>query len=157
MSKSTDEIIRILSADEPVYSSISEKLNEKDYPVLDKIIREGSKDVALVAICVLGQMKSKSSLETLSFAAESGDPDIREASAMALKHKKGSAKVVKLLKKLFDDSDIGVRKAALETAAYANMSGLKKAIQKLSQKENNYRMIKLAEQVLSKIDKPLIQ
>lgn len=157
MAKTIVEIEKLLNADEPDYFFISSELDDKDYPALEKIISGSNTDIIPAAICVIGRMSSKKSLNILAKVAGSADPDIREAAAIALKYRKKSPTVIKLLKKLAVDNDIGVRKATLETIAFTRISELKDTVQNFSLAESNYMMVKLAQRVMLSIDKPVTQ
>ena len=154
-TKKTERILDVLNSGEPDYSSISDLLNDKNYPALDEVISNGSANVAAKAIICLGLIGSEKSIKSIAFAAGSDNPVLRMAAAQALstiKEINTNSTAVLALSKLLDDPDIGVRKFALKAVENSQLITLKEKVQRLCSNERNEGLRKLAENVLEELD-----
>jgi HEAT repeat protein len=152
--KKIKEIIQILSADEPDYSSIASKLVEEDYEAINKLTKNRSTTIAARAIICLGYRGAEKSMDAIVSAAKNNNPVLRLAAAQALSKMKGvssSPYAVKLLDDLLDDKDIGVKKFALKATGNVSIPTLKKKIKKVSESDQNNNIKKLAQSVLEQL------
>ena len=152
--KKIKEIIQILSADEPDYSSIASKLAEEDYAAINKLTKNRSSAIATRAIICLGPRGSEKSMDAIVSAAKSNNPVHRLAAAQALSKMKGVSSnpdAVKLLDDLLEDKHIGVKKFALKATGSVRIPALKEKIRKVSQSDQNDRIKKLAHSVLDQL------
>jgi hypothetical protein len=127
--KTKKEIIQLLSADEPDYSSIISKLTKEDYKTINELAKHRSTAIATRAIICLGYLGSKTLKNGIVVAAKSNKRIFRLTAAQALSKMTGvssNKKARELITKLTNDRDAGVRKFALKTAGVANIPGLKK-------------------------------
>src|SRR4030095_4707804 len=126
--KQRKEIIRLLSGDEPDYSSIISKLTKDDYETINRLAKHRSTAIATRAIICLGYLGSENLMDGIVAAAKSDKPLFRLTAAQALSKMKGLSSnptAVKLITDLVNDTDIGVRKFAVKTAGVAEIPDLK--------------------------------
>ena len=152
--KERKEIIQLLSADEPDYSSIKSKLTEEDYSIVNKLAKERSLAIATKAIICLGCYGSEKYMDTIVSAAKSKNPVLRLTAVQALGKMTGVAgnqEIVGLIEGLLDDQNIGVKKFALKTTATVNIASLTGKVQKISESDGNDHIKKLAQNVFEKL------
>lgn len=148
-------ILEVLNSDEPDYSSISDILNEKDYPTLDELITQAPVHIATKAIICLGLISSESSINSIAMAANNHNPVLRIAAAQALIRIKGiktNLIAAQTIAKLLDDDDLGVRKFALKAASASRLLNLKEKVLKICTNERNDEIKKIAQNVLKELE-----
>ncbi len=151
----TEQIIKILGPDEPEYSSIVGQLNEEDYAMLKKLIKNEDITIAAKAIICLGWNGSKKSLGAIKYAAKSENPVLRLTAAQALsriKEVNKNNKAINLISELLDDKDVGVKKFALKTIAVSKISSLKGKVKQLSINDPKEFIRSLAQKVSDKLE-----
>ena len=146
-----DEIIKMINLDEPDYPSIVSKLTADDVPALVELTRHSNPAIATKAISCLGLMKTEKALDGLKEAVSNADPVRRVAAAHSLRNMTNVRGSDKLLEKLLDDADIGVRKFALKTVEVANVVSLKEKVRSMNQKEANPELKTLGENIFKKL------
>ena len=72
--KQRKEIIQLLSADEPDYSSIISKLTAEDYVTINGLAKHRSTAIATRAIICLGYLGSENLMDGIVTAARSDKP-----------------------------------------------------------------------------------
>jgi HEAT repeat protein len=167
--KPVKEIIRILSADEPDYSSICNKLTEEDYLTVKKLTKHRSLAIATRAVICLGWEGSEKWLDGIITAAKSDNPTLRLAAVQALGKIKGAGRnseAVDLIGMLLNDKDLGVKKFALKTTGAvgsqesmletasenpADIFKLREKIKEISEGDQNDRIKKLAQDVFEQL------
>lgn len=151
MPFSKEEIIKMINLDEPDYQAIVSKLTPEDIPVLIELTKHENPAIATKAISVLGQMKSDKALQGLNDAVNHPDPVRRIAAAHSLRNLATLQGSTKMLEKLLDDSDMGVRKFALKTVEVAKVSALREKVKAMNLKEVNPEIKALGENVFKKL------
>lgn len=151
MPFSKEELIKMINLDEPDYQAIVSKLSADDIPILVELTKHENPAIATKAISVLGQMKSDKALQGLSDAVNHPDPVRRIAAAHSLRNLATLPGSTKMLEKLLDDTDIGVRKFALKTVEVAKVSSLREKVKAMNLKEVNPEIKALGENVFKKL------
>jgi len=151
--KSRDQILSLITSDEPDYAGMANSWSKEDYKELNELATGPDIILATRAIICLGLMKSHKSLLGVTLAAQSTNPDLRVAAAQALRNLSKFHSGVELLDKLLDDDDIGVRKFALKSVEDAKISTLKDKVNKMSVNEETELMKKLAKKVMTNLEK----
>ena len=153
MPHTKEELIKFIDLDEPDYPSIVAKLSLEDIPLLIELSKDPNLAIATKAISCLGMMNAEKAVVGIQAAVVSANPVLRVAAAHALRNSAALPSAVKLIDKLLDDSDIGVRKFALKAVNHANIKSLKAKVEKMNVKENTELMKNLSKEVFLKINK----
>lgn len=154
-TKEANRINKLLSGDDPDYSSIVQQLSDKDYPTLNELVRGSAPRIATKAVICLGLLGSEKSLDGISFAAKSKNPVLRLTAAQALSEIKNINQLpgaLQLIKELLSDEDVGVRKFTLKTIGISKLSHLKEKIGQMRSNEPNEHLRKLSHDVFGKLD-----
>lgn len=153
MPHTKEELIKLIDLDEPDYPSIVAKLSLEDIPLLIELSKDPNLAIATKAISCLGMMNAEKAVVGIQAAVVSANPVLRVAAAHALRNSAALPSAVRLIDKLLDDSDIGVRKFALKAVNHANIKSLKAKVEKMNVKENTELMKNLSKEVFLKINK----
>jgi HEAT repeat protein len=151
MSLTKDQIIKMIDLDEPDYQSIIMNLDQSDIPVLVDLIKDPNPAIAAKAVSCLGFMDSPAAVTGLGVAAKHKNPILRVVAANSLKNLSDNPAAVKLIDKLLDDTDIGVRKFAMKTVETKNIKSLKAKIEAISKNEKNDQLKAFSKEILKKL------
>jgi HEAT repeat protein len=151
MSYTKEEISRMIDLDEPDYPTICSKFSESDVPILVELVNDPNPAIATKAINCLGYMRTPSAVAGLGMAVKDKNPILRIAAAHSLRNLSSEATAVKLINKLLDDKDLGVRKFALKTVDFGNIISLKAKVEKVYLKETNIELKNLSKSVFNKL------
>lgn len=114
MAVSTEQLRRMLNADEPDYAGLA-RLGGGILPQLAQLLNDRSEDTAANAASLAGMIGSDQAVALLERAARSRSGQVRSAAASALRGKSGP-KAAALVATLLRDSDKDVRKFAGKAA-----------------------------------------
>lgn len=151
MPHSKDELIKMINLDEPDYPSIVARLTKEDIPLLNELAQDENPAIATKAISCLGYLNDDQAAAGVEKAISSNNPILRVAATHAIRNMSNRQAAEKMLNKLLDDDDIGVKKFTLKTIEASRFSGLKQKVQQLHQKENNEAIKSLSKQVMEKL------
>jgi HEAT repeat protein len=151
MPHTKDELIKLINLDEPDYPEIVAKLTKDDIPILAELAQDPNLAIATKAISCLGFMNDDRAFAGVEKAAKSNDPVLRVAATHALRNMTSRPATEKLLDKLLDDDDIGVKKFALKTVEASKLSNLKEKVKQMHSKETNEHIKNLSKQVMDKL------
>ncbi|RZK37931.1 MAG: HEAT repeat domain-containing protein [Hymenobacter sp.] len=151
MAHPREELIRLINLDEPDYPSIVRQLTKDDIPLLTQLAQDPNPGLATKAISCLGLLNDDAAVAGLQAAVAHPDPVYRIAAAHALRNVASSAVAVRLLGKLLDDQDVGVRKFALKSVDVANISSLKEQVRQVNLREQNEGLKTLSQSLLQKL------
>ncbi|TDN37380.1 HEAT repeat domain-containing protein [Hymenobacter sp. UV11] len=151
MAHTREELARLINLDEPDYPSIVRQLTPDDIPLLTQLSQDPNPGLATKAISCLGLMHSEAAMTGLQAAATHPDPVYRVAAAHALRNAPTSATAVRLLGKLLDDQDVGVRKLALKSVDVGNITSLKEQVRQLNLREPNEALKNMSQNILLKL------
>lgn len=152
MPHTKEELIKMIDLDEPDYASIIRNLASDDIPLLIELSKDTNLAIATKAVSCLGLMNSEKAVTGIKAAAEHANPVMRVAAAHALKNSASLPSAVKMIDKLLDDPDVGVRKFALKTVQQAKITNLKAKVQQMNLKENTEFMKTLSKEVFQQIN-----
>jgi HEAT repeat protein len=151
MPHTREELVRLINLDEPDYPSIISQLHDDDIPLLAQLAQDPNPGLATKAISCLGLMGNEAAVAGLQPVATHRDPVYRIAAAQALRHVPSSTAGVRLLGKLLDDQDVGVRKFALKSVDVANISSLKEQVRQVNLREQNEGLKTMSQSILQKL------
>jgi HEAT repeat protein len=151
MSYTKEEIIKMINLDEPDYPVICGKLSESSISILIELVNDPNSAIATKAISCLGFMKTPSAVAGIEIAVKSKNPILRLAAAHSLKNLSSQPNAVKLINKLLDDKDVGVRKFALKTVSFSGSKSFKAKIEKINFKETNTELKNMIRQIIDKL------
>jgi HEAT repeat protein len=151
MAHTREELVRLINLDEPDYPSIVQQLSKDDIPLLTQLAQDPNPAVATKAISCLGLMSDETAVAGLQAAVAHPDPVYRIAAAHALRNVASSPVGVRLLGKLLDDRDVGVRKFALKSVDIGNISSLKEQVRQVNLREQNVDLKTLSQDLLQKL------
>lgn len=151
MAHTREELIRLINLDEPDYPSIVRQLTPDDIPLLTQLAQDPNPALATKAISCLGLMGSEAAVAGLQSIVTHPDPVYRIAAAQVLRHAPGSATGVRLLGRLLEDQDVGVRKFALKSVDAGNISGLKEQVRQINLREQNEGLKNISQSILQKM------
>jgi HEAT repeat protein len=151
MPHTKDELIKLINLDEPDYPEIVAKLSKDDIPILTELAQDPNLAIATKAISCLGFMNDDRAFAGVEKAAKSNNPVLRVAATHALRNMTSRPATEKLLDKLLDDDDIGVKKYALKTVEASKLSNLKEKVKQMHSKETNEHIKNLSKQVMDNL------
>ncbi len=151
MAHTKDELIKMINLDEPDYPEIVARLSKDDIPLLNELAVDPNPAIATKAISCLGFMNDDRAFAGVEKAAKSSNPVLRVAASHALRNMSSRPAAEKILDKLLDDDDIGVKKFALKTVEASKFSGLKEKVRQMHAKEPNEHLKTLSKQVMDKL------
>lgn len=151
MPHTREELVRLINLDEPDYPSIVRQLTKDDIPLLTQLAQDPNPGLATKAISCLGLMGDEAAVAGLQGAVAHPDPVYRIAAAHALRNVPASATGVRLLSKLLDDQDVGVRKFALKSVDLGNISSLKEQVRQVNLREQNEGLKTMSQSILQKL------
>jgi HEAT repeat protein len=151
MAHTREELVRLINLDEPDYPRIVQQLTKDDVPLLTQLAQDPNPGLATKAISCLGLMDEETAVAGLQAAVTNADPVYRIAAAHALRNVASSPVGVRLLGKLLDDQDVGVRKFALKSVDVGNISSLKEQVRQVNLREQNVDLKTLSQDLLQKL------
>ena len=151
MAHTREELVRLINLDEPDYPRIVQQLTKDDVPLLTQLAQDPNPGLATKAISCLGLMNEETAVAGLQAAVANADPVYRIAAAHALRNVASSPVGVRLLGKLLDDQDVGVRKFALKSVDVGNISSLKEQVRQVNLREQNVDLKTLSQDLLQKL------
>lgn len=151
MAHTKDELIKMINLDEPDYPEIVARLSKDDIPLLNELATDPNPAIATKAISCLGFMNDERAMIGVEKAAKSSNPVLRVAASHALRNMSSMPAAERVLDKLLDDDDIGVKKFALKTVEASKFSGLKEKVRQMHSKESNEHIKNLSKQVMDKL------
>lgn len=134
MATSMDELLRILESDEPDYDAAA-AIGPDALGYLAELARHADPLLASKATYLASLIPSAGARAVLEEAARREEPEVRVAAASALRNLGTSGEsladadpAVDLLDRLLHDSDAGVRKFAVRSAATLHASGVRASV-----------------------------
>jgi HEAT repeat protein len=126
-----DRVRAYLDPEEPNYGEAARNLGADALPHLEALVSVDDPLLASKAAYLAGLLGAERSSVVLETAARSSHPVVRVAAAFAARHLP-AAEAGTVLSTGIADDDLGVRKAALRSAAEVRAPGLKVRVQELS-------------------------
>ncbi len=151
MARTREELVRLINLDEPDYPAIVRQLTKDDIPLLTQLAQDPDPGLATKAISCLGLMGEETAVAGLQAAVAHPNPVYRIAAAYALRNAPASATGVRLLGRLLDDQDVGVRKFALKSVDLGNIASLKEQVRQVNLREQNEGLKTLSQSILQKL------
>jgi HEAT repeat protein len=145
MPVTMDQVRSFLDSDEPDYPEAARQLGPDALPHLQTLVAGNDPLLASKAAYLAGQLGTAQSSAVVALAAESPYPEVRVAAAAAARHLP-APQADTVLSTVLADSDVGVRKVALRSAAAVQTPGLKHQIQEMSRNDSNALIRTLAAQ-----------
>lgn len=128
------QVLAEIDRDEPNYAALA-KLGKDALPHLQLIIDGDDPLRASKAAYAVGLIGGAGSAEALQKAAEHQDPQVRIAVAHALRKSTGPSRI-KMLDRLLDDEDAGVRKVAVSAVGDMPTAELRKKVAALAENDS---------------------
>lgn len=147
MPVTMDQVRSCLDPDEPNYEA-ARHLGPDALPHLQTLVVGNNPLLASKAAYLAGQLSTSQSSVVVALAAQSPYPEVRVAAAAAARHLP-APQAGTVLCTVLADSDVGVRKVALQSAAVVQTHGLKRQIQEMSRNDSNALIRTLAAQTLN--------
>jgi HEAT repeat protein len=147
MTVTFDQVRNLLAADEPNYAA-GVRWGTPILPHLQTLINSGDEDLGAKAASLAGFIDDDRAVDVLRQAANSTSPLVRLAAAGALRKMKRPA-AAGVLMALLHDSDAGVRKLAVKSAATRDNSALLAKIDDISRRDPSAGIRSLASRVVS--------
>jgi len=141
----------MIDLDEPDYPEIVSRLTKDDIPILNELAQDANPAIATKAISCLGHMNDDRAIAGIEKAAKSSNPVLRVAASHALRNMTSHPAAERILDKLLDDDDVGVKKFALKTVEASKLSNLKEKVRQMHSKESNEHLKNLSKQVMDKL------
>jgi len=145
MPVTLDQVRSFLDPEEPDYPEAASHLGPDALPHLQTLVSGNDPLLASKAAYLAGQISTAQSLAVVALAAQSTYPEVRVAAAAAARHLP-APQADTVLSTVLTDSDVGVRKVALRSAAVVRTPGLKQQIQEMSRNDSNALIRTLAAQ-----------
>jgi HEAT repeat protein len=137
MPMTMKQVLAEIDRDEPNYAALA-KLGKDALPHLHLIIDADDPLRASKAAYAVALIGGAGSAEALQKAAEHQDPQVRIAVAHALRNSTGASRTsrIKMLDRLLDDQDAGVRKVALSAVGDMPTAMLRKKVAALAENDS---------------------
>ena len=146
MPVTMDQVRSFLDPDEPDYPEAARQLGPDALPHLQTLVMGNDPLLASKAAYLAGLIGTAQSSAVVTSAAQSTYPEVRVAAAAAARHLP-APQAGTILSTALADSDVGVRKVALRSAAAVRTPGLKHRVQEMSKKDSSTVIRKLAAKI----------
>jgi len=151
MPHTKDELIKMINLDEPDYAEIMAKLTNDDIPLLNELAQDENPAIATKAISCLAYMNDDRAYAGIEKATKSSNPVLRVAATHAIRNMSNKAGAEKLIDKMLDDTDFGVKKFALKTVEASKMTNLKEKVKQMNLRDSSEHIRTLSKQVMEKL------
>lgn len=148
MALTIDDVRAEIDLDEINYPATAAKLGPEALPLLDELARGGDPTLASKAVYLAGVISPEDAAPIVGKAAKHPDPVVRIAAASGLGNMpEGDAESP--LDQLLEDEDIGVRKAALKSAAAFETPEMTARVEQVAAEDPEPLVRKFAERSVS--------
>jgi HEAT repeat protein len=149
MSMTYDEVVQLLSLDEPPRGGLGQRLDREDVQHLERIIREGHPQLSVKAALALSVAGAEGHRELVQELAADPRPVMRVAAARAAATLPERPRERTLLR-LLDDDDAGVQKEAIRASATDPSAEVVQRLRSGSWRDDS--LSRLADDVISRVD-----
>jgi len=146
MPVTMEQVRSFLDPDEPDYVEAAGQLGPPALPHLQTLVVSNDPLLASKAAYLAGLIGAAESSAVVELAAQSPYPEVRVAAAGTTKHLPAS-QAETLLNTVLADSDVGVRRVALRSAAALRSPALKYRVQEMSKSDSSAAIRTLAAQI----------
>jgi len=145
MALTIDDVRAEIDLDEINYPATAERLGPEALPLLQELADGSDPTLASKAVYLAGVISPDDAAPIVNQAAGHPDPVVRIAAAAGLSNlAEGDAE--NPLDRLLEDDDVGVRKAALKSAAAFETQPMNARVQQVAEQDPEPLMRQLAEQ-----------
>lgn len=145
MALTIDDVRAEIDLDEINYPATAERLGPEAVPLLGELARSSDPTLAAKAVYMAGVISADAAAPIVERAATHADPVVRIAAASGLSNlAEGDAESP--IDRLLHDDDIGVRKAALKSAAAFETSSMNARVHRVAEEDPAPAVRELAEE-----------
>lgn len=152
MAVTMDQVRAALDPEEPDYA-VAARLGPQALPHLERLIESGDSMLASKATYLVSLIGHERSGSVVAQAAQSDDPAVRVAAAAAARNV-AEAAASEVLLMLVDDSDVGVRKVALNSVPHIATQALRSRVEEINKAEADPMIHELSGRILTRLESP---
>jgi HEAT repeat protein len=149
MPVTMQDVLALIDLDEIDYPAAAEQLGPEALPLLEELAGGGDAMLASKAVYLASLISDPGSARIVERAAQHPDPRVRVAAAAGLRNLP-EQDVEPQIDGLLEDSDVGVRKVALQSAAAFDTPAMTTRVQRLAERDPEPAMRDLAKRARSR-------